>query len=296
MNPEFAGQVWQVAPPSDADVTTFLEAFLRARVDGEGAEHYLLREPLGSPFEDQPLPLVYAATSGVPYERSEIERVRGPVWPNGVMQYELRLFAEDGSVVEQRFYVVRDGGQLGLVYGYVYDAIPTTENGQSVAVPFSFLDGEVTFAVASQWYLQSDDPTVMQFGVGRGQVVIEADPQPVQPGCDNGPAPADADALARSITADPDFQTIETVPVRIAGIDGLQIDGMVPAPWDGNWSVCHPMWTTDAQQFRIRLYLIDYPSESAQILTMAVIAPETDFERVLEDTTLTVQSLELHTG
>ena len=83
--------------------------------------------------------------------------------------------------------------------------------------------------------------------------------------------------------ADPDFETTETVPVRIAGIDGLQIDGVVTAQWDTNWSLCYPMWTTNAQVFRMRLYLIDYPAESAQVLTIAIIAPEPDFERVLEE-------------
>ncbi|HET9202136.1 MAG TPA: hypothetical protein VFP67_03215 [Acidimicrobiia bacterium] len=33
----------------------------------------------------------------------EIERVQGPVWPNGSMEYKVRLFAEGGTVVEQYF-------------------------------------------------------------------------------------------------------------------------------------------------------------------------------------------------
>ena len=176
--------------------------------------------------------------------------------------------------------------------------LPTTENGQAVAVPYSFLDGEVTFAAAPPWYGEFDHPTVMRFEGGRARehVVIAADPLPVETGCENGPAPADAEALARSIMADPDFETTETVPVRIAGIDGLQIDGVVTAQWDTNWSLCYPMWTTNAQLFRMRLYLIDYPGESAQVLTIAVIAPETDFERVLEEATPIVESLEFHPG
>ena len=47
---------------------------------------------------------------------------------------------------------------------------------------------------------------------------------------------------------------------------------------------------------RMRLYLVDYPGESAQVLTIAVIAPEPDFERVLEEATPIVESLEFHTG
>jgi hypothetical protein len=295
LNPEF-DQVVQVVPPTDAEVTAFMQAFLQARVDGEGAEQYLLREPEKSPFEDQPVPLLYATTGGAPFERFEIQRLQGPTWPNGVMEYKVRLFAERETVVEQRFHVVRHNGNLGLVYGYVYEDLPTTENGRSVAVPFSFLDGEVTFAVASQFYSERIDPTVMQFGGGRQHVVIAVDPVSVETGCENGPTPAGAEALASSIMADPDFEAIETVPVRIAGIDGLQIDGVVTAQWDTNWSLCYPIWTTDAQVFRIRLYLIDYPGEAAQVLTIAVIAPETDFERMLEQATPTVESLELHPG
>ena len=105
--PSSARQVEQVVPPSDAEVTALLQAFLRARVDGEGAEQYLLREPEESPFEDTEVPLLYATTSGAPYERSEIERVQGPVWPNGWMEYKVRLFAEGETVVEQYFHVVR---------------------------------------------------------------------------------------------------------------------------------------------------------------------------------------------
>ena len=44
----------------------------------------------------------------------------------------------------------------------------------------------------------------------------------------------------------------------------------------------------------MRLYLINYPGESAQVLTIAIIAPETDFERVLEQATPIVESLEFH--
>jgi len=51
----------------------------------------------------------------------------------------------------------------------------------------------------------------------------------------------------------------------------------------------------------MRLYLIDYPTEPAspsgwnpQVLTIAVIAPETDFERALEEARPILESLEFH--
>ncbi len=303
-------QVEQVIPPSDADVTALLQAFLQARVDGEGAEQYLLREPEQSWAQDREVQLLYATTSGAQYVRSEIRRLTGPVWPNGSMEYVVQLVAADGTVVEQYFHVVRHDGQLRLVYGFASVDVPTTENGQPVAIPYSLLDGEVTLAADPPWYGEFNDPTVLRFECqpgrsetgttgcpgGRERMVIAADPLPVQEGCTNPPAAGDAEALAQSIMADPGFETIRTVPVRIAGIDALQIDGVVSSQWDTNWALCYSMWTTDAQSFRIRLYLMDHPGESAKVITIAVIALETQFERVLEQTTPIVESLEFRLG
>jgi hypothetical protein len=188
------------------------------------------------------------------------------------------------------------------------DSLPATIDTAATvlppgAQPHSLLDGEVTFAFGPPWDAFLDDSTLVGLSndIGKnknfrlGRVMIAADPGPIETGCENGPAPADAEALARSIMADPNFETTETAPVPIAGIDGLQIDGVVTNQSNTNWALCYPMWQTDAL-FRMRLYLIDYPGESAQILTIAVIAPETDFERVLEEATPIVESLEIHTA
>ena len=296
-DPFTVGQVEQVVPPSEAEVTAVLEAYLRARVDGEGAEQYLLREPEDSWDQDTEVPLLYATTGGAAYERFEIEQVQGPVWPTGWTEYKVRLFAEGGTEVEQLFQIVRqENGQLGLIYGHTYDGLPTTENGQSVPVPFNLLDGEVTFSAAPPWNGNPDIPdTLMRINGSRDDhVVIATDPLPVGTGCENGSAPADAEALARSIMADPNFETTGTVPVRIAGIDGLQMDVDAAV---GDWNdFCWPWVPDQRDRWRMRLYLIDYPGESAAVLTIAVIAaPETDFERVLEETTPIVESLEIHT-
>ena len=49
------------------------------------------------------VPLLYATTDGAPYERYEIERVSGPRWPYGEMEFTVRLIADGGgTVVEQR--------------------------------------------------------------------------------------------------------------------------------------------------------------------------------------------------
>ncbi len=303
--PDFAfSQVEQVVPPSDAEVAAFLEEFLRARVDGVGAEQYLLREPEESPFLDKEVPILYATTSGAAYERSEIEKVQGPVWPTGWSEYKVRLFAEDGTVVEQYFYVVpQENGELGLVYGYKYDGLPTTENGQSVPLPYSIHDGEVTFAAAPPWVTsdtsEPSDTLIRLNGSRDDHVVIATDPLPAMTDCEIASAPTDAEALARRIMADPNAETTGTVPVRIAGLDGLQMDvdvDMSAVVADGNYS-CRWMWSPDqSDQWRMRLYLLDNPGGSAPVLAIAVIAsPETDFERVLEEVTPIVESLEIHT-
>jgi hypothetical protein len=147
-------QVQQVVPPSDAEATALVEAFLQARVDGEGAEEYL------SSAASQ-VPLLYATTSGAPYERSEFELVQGPVWPGGWREFTVRLFAAGAStVVEQPFLVERDeDGRPVLVYGtldpfeglFGMGDVLTRENGRGLVEPYEFLDGEVTFDAAWPW-------------------------------------------------------------------------------------------------------------------------------------------------
>ena len=90
-----------MAPPTqEASVTELLNAFLQARVAGEGAEKYLL--PVSGDSTSLP-PLLYATTSGAPYERAEFEPVPGIEWPYGWTAFKVRLFAGD-TVVEQLFF------------------------------------------------------------------------------------------------------------------------------------------------------------------------------------------------
>jgi hypothetical protein len=285
-------QVEQVVPPSDTELAALLEGFLQARVDGAGAEQYLLHEPEEWIFED--VPLLYATTSGALFERFEIEPVQGPRWPTGRILVRVRLFAEGGTVVEQLFHVVRIDGNLGLVYGYFDGALQSTENGQSVNI---ILDGEVTFATAPPWRRALGDPsdasdTHIRLQADREEfVVIGTDPLPGGADCENASTPADAEALARSIMADANSETTGTVPVRIAGLDGLQMDVDV----NHNPYPCWRWWGPDQlAQWRTRLYLLDYPGDSAQILIIAVIAPAIDLERVIEEAKPIVESLEIH--
>jgi hypothetical protein len=295
LHPDFLDgiQVTQVVPPSDAEVTALLEAFLGARLDGAGAEQHLLREPEGSPFEDTevPVPLLYATTGGASYERFEIEHLRGPVWPTGWLEYEVRLFSEGGTVVEQRFHVVRRDTQLGLIHGEDSRTV-TTEDGEPVAVPQRVLLDTVT--VTAPPLVGYGRDFLLQAPVPRsdGRIMIVADPQL---DCEE-PAPADAAALARDIVANPDFAATEPVPVRLAGNDWLQLDlrfsdrGRASCLW-ADLPPGDPGW-------HARLHLIDYPDGSSSpylnVLMIAIIAPEADVERVLAEAAPILASLELH--
>ena len=111
----------QVAPPSDAELTAFMDGFLQARIDGQGARRFAdvaEYDEFADVRVDREIPLLYATSAGAPYERSEFEIVHGPVWPEGQMQVRVRLFAGNGrTVVEQVFSLERDrSGRLRLVY------------------------------------------------------------------------------------------------------------------------------------------------------------------------------------
>jgi hypothetical protein len=121
-------QYEQVVPPTEAELVDALEAFLSARVAGEGAEPYLTE----GYWQARPrVPLLYATTEGHPYERFEIGSVEGPRWPAGVYAVTVRLFARGGTdVVEQDFAVwPGSGGQLTMD---TWGRGGTTENGEPV--------------------------------------------------------------------------------------------------------------------------------------------------------------------
>ncbi len=301
-------QIEQMTPPSDAEATALLEAFLQARIDGEGAQEFL------SHPADGEIPLLFATTTGASYETSEIELLAGPVWPLGDMEFEVRLFAEGGETVVVQFIEVRrdDTGRLVLVYpsGSVPWQTATTENGMTVAMAelYEFLDGEVTFEVAQPWdgsfagWEESPTMTTLHLdGTHEERLVVLADPRPIETGCVHGPAPGDAEALARSLMSDPDLEAAEAVAVHIAGIEALQMDVMAAT----RANLCEDVGVPEVVAGgtatglepgqRMRLYLIDYPGGSAQVLAIAIIAPEDRFESVIEAATPIVESFEFHT-
>ena len=302
-------QLEQVAPPSNAEATAFLRAFLGARIAGEGAEQYL-RPPEGeAPSPDEEVPLLYATTDGIPYERYEIERLQGPVWPNGWIEFEVRLFAEDGAMVEQSFVVVRRDGRLELVYGPRTGPVrnSTTENGEIVPVPYSFPNGEVTFAAVASWYNTTLERSFASFthigGPSSGYDIyfsIKSDPLTARGGCETGPAPADAEALVRSIRSNPDLEATAPLAASVGGIDALQMDVVAPGRIDvGDCmpSVVEGSWPLYSPDNRMRVYVLDLPEGmSARTLFIAIQGMDADFEHVVKVASPVLNSIEFHSG
>ncbi len=227
--------------PSEAEVTARLSGFLGARVAGEGAQQYL-----DDPEED--VPLLYATTSGSPYERAESERVLGIEWPYGLTAFKVRLFAGD-TVVEQLLFMGPDG-PLGLGYdphGFGTEIAPTTEDGQPVAMPYTYFDGEVTLHAAHPWIFPDPNPYPNPFGrlipEGPGvrpttdggerndwdRLLLMADPAWVGTDCRTGPDPADAQALAETIRSDAGLEATAPVAVSVGGTRALMMDVVIAA-------------------------------------------------------------------
>lgn len=317
----FDRQIEQVVPPTDAEVTGLLEAFLQARIDGEGAQEYLHSEYT---TVDE-IPLLYATSSGAPFERYEIGRVEGPVWPIGHLIVKVRLFAEGGNtVVEQPFFVYREGDdRLGL--DYVGEG--TTENGEVVAEPSSILDGQVTYsAPGPDWHDSSGVPEVgylERHGLHNGaDAHIEIHPNSLPPDdCDtSGGTPPSAEALVQAIRSDPDLETTAPVPARVGGIDALRLDvaaapgaatcgggsvQVAPSPYvEGPWGGFGP-------GHLVRLYVLDLPEPlrvpsgpgPARTLTILIVVggpndsegpTEGFFERMVASAAPLLDSFEFH--
>ena len=141
---------WKLTEPfAQADPTAVeaqarerLNAFLAARIAGHGADGFV---DVGQNVPDVDVPLLYATSSGAPYERYEIERVAGPWWPTGGGRFSVRLLADGGATVVEQVIQWGQGARLSL------DANSTTENGQPVVLSYTSSDGEVTVSAPSTW-------------------------------------------------------------------------------------------------------------------------------------------------
>ncbi len=286
----------------EKEATARLQDFLKARVQGRGAEGF--GSVTQSWHTSQELPLLYATTSGAPYERFEIERVDGPNWPGGNMEFKVRLFAAGGAtVVEERVRVIVDGGQVEL--GYL--PVATTENGQPVPVLYAWFDGTTTARAAYPWAEYTDFANGLALNKNWDERFnLVGNPWPVETGCEPGQAPADAEALARAIRSDPDFETTAPVTVRVGGIEALRMD-VITAP---GASVCEaypaqmvlqPDGANDHSGLalkeggRMRLYLLNLPKGSAtRILALAIVAPVARFESVIKAAAPILDSIKFH--
>jgi hypothetical protein len=281
--------------PETDEAAALVGDFLQARVDGNGAEEYL---------EGSEVPLLYATTGGAPYERFEFEQVGGPQWPFGSTEFEVRLFAGE-TVVEQRLHTPWDGS-LGLEYHSLGDVAPTTENGQPVAVPYDFFEGEMTMHAPHPWRIPWMNywGLMVDQGVTHDRIQLVTNPVPVGTGCEVGPAAPDAEALAEIIRSDPDLETTTPVVVSLGGAQALSMDVVAAS----GASVCDYFPATlvassTTEQLsasmdlppgnKMRLYLLDVPKGlSTRILAVAVVAPEERFDAVMEAAEPILESFE----
>jgi hypothetical protein len=143
--------------------------------------------------------------------------------------------------------------------------------------------------------------------------VLVADPLPVESGCEDGPAPADAEALALSIRSDPDLEATEPAVVSVGGIDALRMDVVAaseasiclsvpaaqvvaPPPSAGPNGDLGFSGANLPQGQRMRLYLLDLPGGPARMLAIAIIAEDARFEHAVEAAAPIMASIEFHTG
>jgi hypothetical protein len=278
---------------AQAQATERLEEFLAARIAGRGAEGYV---DVWADWLGQEFPLLYATTSGAPYERFEFERLSsatwpygGPTWPyGGDIGFRIRLFAEDGTVVEQDIYSHWDGGASVGIEGGLGMASITTENGQPVPMLHAQFDGHVTYL----------SPSPNSYVFGDDGFIDFTDPALYWSDCAQGPAPTDAAAFARAVIEDPDFETTAPVAARVGGVEALAMD-VALSP---GGRVCGP-YHTDVHQWinslepgkRLRLFLVDVPEGmSMRTLAITVMAPVARFDDAVVDATPIIDSIEFH--
>jgi hypothetical protein len=235
------------------------------------------------------------------------------------MQVVVRLFAQNGDVVEQRFSLERDeAGRLRLVYDFEPQGpegpiLATTENGNALPVEYGFLDGEVTYRATypaqpdlENWVGGPDRAPIVGLPFHKRNLtllLLLADPRPIGPGCEEAPAPADAEALARSIRSDTDLVATAPEAATIGGIPALQMDvllapGAVECPWQlTNISATTPVLlkqTPIGEDQLVRLYLLDLPGGSARVLAIVIL--HADVENALELAAPILDSIEFHAG
>jgi len=125
----------QIAPITDDEIAAIVAAFLQARIAGAGAEQYL-----GDPDDVQhfEIGVLYATSTGAPYERAEFEVEDGEIEDQGPLGggigLVVRLFAEGGqTVVEQTLELETRMDGSWAIYQHTEDQ--STENGVPLPRP-----------------------------------------------------------------------------------------------------------------------------------------------------------------
>lgn len=307
------------APPVGAEVTELLDRFLEARIAGGGAETFIY-----GAGED--VPLLYATTSGARYERAEFAQVLGYEWPYGFAAFKVRLFSRD-TVVEQLFFTPQDltlypdpsraaearGTVEYVVDGFGTDIAPTTEDGRAVGAPYVAFDGVVTVHVSHPWAFRGGRTAIRLIPEGAGpttdggerngwdRLVLMANPTRTGT-CPTDGGPVDAEGLVESIRSDPGLDATAPVAVSAAGAEGLMLDVAIA---DGASQLCAGLIGDTELGFRqgvglstgsrMRLYVYDAPDGSSlRILAIAIVVPESRWERAVGATTPAVL-VEFHT-
>ena len=295
----------QRVPLAEGDVEAVVEAFLQARLDGKGADAYLLPDQLE-------VPLLYATSNGSAYEEFDFQ-LHGPEWPSGTFGLTTRLYAQGRDrVVEQRFVVERRGDEPVLAYS----RYASEENGEPVPVPHSAFDGRITYDAPPAWRQFFFDVGQGATGLYRDEglaqsanFVLVGDPVALTGPCAGENRPASADALVRSVQANENLSASAPVQVRVASFDAVRMDvaaaegaatcggtwlgedvTAVLTPQPGNGKV-QPLGV-DAGE-RMRLYLLDVPGRPATLAVM-VIASKDVFKEVVKDAQPIVDSVAVH--
>ncbi len=288
----------------EAEATRHLEQFLAARIAGQDAEGYVEVDP-DVALDVQ---LLYATSTGAPYERYEIERVSDPDWPYSGMDFKVRLYANGGTTVVEQ--------EISWSGGLSMDANTTTENGQPFVLSYTSSDGEVSVSAPGSWQMWWPDAAhVADVGVwfgglwgsedffGSGERIEFVDPVAYDAWCAaNGgspllSAPADAAAIAQEVISDPNFETTAPVAASVGGVEAVSIDvalapggeacgiGMIEISRWIHTIGWNPGW-------RLRLYLVDLPEGmSVQTLAITVVAPGERFDEVIAETTPIIESI-----